>query len=157
MYLDLSETAIEQLAQGEVKNWVEAVSIELRDEIVRTMDPGPTRMGRDYMVPGTGIIDPETGRRKAGTGVPYTASAPGQPPAVRTGDYVKSWQPLPAVEHNGEVVGGAVSDLMTEDGQHFLGEILEYGAPRANILPRPHIRPALDEVAQRHGGEVRDV
>lgn len=154
MYLDMSDQVTDDVGEM-VKNWVEAVSIELRDEIVKTMDPGPTRTGRTYAVPGTGIIDPETGKRKHGTGQTYTASAPGQPPAVRTGAYRDSWKVLPWAITKDRVTGGVFSDAKTEDGEHFIGEILEYGAPRANILPRPHIRPALDEIAQRYGGVVR--
>lgn len=153
-YIDLSARAAAELARGPIKALVEAASIDLRDTIVRTMDPGPPRTGRVYRVPGTGIIDPETNRTKRGTGRRYRASAPGEPPAVRLANYRDSWQLLPAVVEGDQVVGGAASDAMTEDGEHFIGEILEYGAPRVNIEPRPHLRPAMDDVAQRWGGEV---
>lgn len=158
-YIDLSDRAIDALAKGPIKALVEAVSIDLRDEIVRTMDPGPPRTGREYPVPGTGIIDPATGRRKRGTGRTYRASAPGQPPAVRLGSYRDSWQTIPAVVDGDQVVGGAASDATTEDGEHFIGEILEYGTHdvvnyRVAIEPRPHIRPAMDEVARRWGAKV---
>src|SRR5690606_28283948 len=103
-YIDLSDRAIDALAKGPIKALVEAVSIDLRDEIVRTMDPGPPRTGREYPVPGTGIIDPATGRRKRGTGRTYRASAPGQPPAVRLGSYRDSWQTIPAVVDGDQVV-----------------------------------------------------
>lgn len=153
-YIDLSESAARRLSHRLVP-YVDAVSHDLRGEIVTTMDPGPSRTGREYPVPGTGTIDPETGRRKRGTGVTYRASAPGEPPAVRTGAYRDSWQVLPPVIQGDQVKGGVASDAMTEDGQHFIGEVLEYGTNDGKIAPRPHIRTALDEVAQRWGGVVR--
>lgn len=155
-YIDLSGTAISRLANSDgMKHAVEAIATELRDEIVYQMDPGPVRTGEEYTVPGTGTIDPETGRRKRGTGRTYTASAPGEPPAVRTGAYAAAWQVSPAVVRGDKVMAAAVNDRKTEDDAHFIGEILEFGTNDGRIAPRPHIRPAMDAVAQRHGGKVR--
>lgn len=152
-YIDLSGAALPQIAER-LKHAVEAIATDLRNEIVHTMDPGPARTGHEYPVPGTGTIDPETGRRKRGTGRTYTASAPGEPPAIRTGEYAAAWQVTPAVVTGDKVIAAAVNDRKTEGGQHFIGVILEYGTTDGKIAPRPHIRPALDAVAQRHGGTV---
>ena len=95
-YIDLSGAASSQLS-SHLQHLVEAVATDLRNEIVLQMDPGPTRTGHEYPVPGTGTIDKETGKRKAGTGRTYTASAPGEPPAIRLGTYAAAWQTSPAV------------------------------------------------------------
>ena len=104
------------------------------------------RHGRRYIVPGTGRVTyyrRNTGKHKAGTATitykHYTASAPGEPPAVRLGHFRLSWHPKTFVESpNGEysVVSQVESTLKTEKGNHLLGEILEYGTDR--MAPRPH-------------------
>lgn len=82
------------------------------------------RSGRRYRVPGT--------KRH------YTASAPCEPPAMRTGTFRASWQPKQ------EVTGGAdsvsvrsyiESNAKTPNGHH-LGTILENGTSR--MAPRPY-------------------
>lgn len=154
MYIDFSDSALPQIAER-LKHRIEAIAVETRNEIVHTMEPGPERTGHEYRVPGTGTIDPETGRTKRGTGRTYKASAPGQPPAIRTGAYAGAWQVSPAVVAGDKVIAAATNDRKTEDDARFIGEILEYGTTDGKITPRPHIRPALDAVAQRHGGTVR--
>ena len=79
------------------------------------------RTGRKYRVPGTKRY--------------YTASAPGEPPAVRTGAFRLSWQPQARVEGN-EYVSLIESDLKADRKQYLLGEILEQGTKR--MKPRPH-------------------
>lgn len=65
----------------------------------------------------------------------YTASAPGQPPAVRTGTFRNSWQP--SMEYSGSYyVGKIESDARTDNGRYILGELLENGTSR--MAPRPH-------------------
>lgn len=127
------------------------------------------RHGRRYIVPGTGRMtyyknnsDPvglvyhrrnsknhQAGtasliyRNKAGTAKItyryYTASAPGEPPAVRTGAFRMSWQARSFVEGMGEeftVTSAVESRIRTDNGKYLLGEILEEGKGR--IAPRPH-------------------
>lgn len=93
------------------------------------------RSGRRYKVPGTfkRQTDQTDGKKKNGRY--YTASAPGEPPAVRTGTFRNSWQPTSHVEAE-RYVSKIESDVMTENGKHNLGEILEKGTSR--MAPRPH-------------------
>lgn len=44
-----------------------------------------------YTVPGTGRLSKRTGRKIRGSVKKYRASAPGEPPAVRTGTLRRSW------------------------------------------------------------------
>lgn len=93
------------------------------------------RTGRRYKVPGTyrRQRDPATGKMKNGRY--YTASAPGEPPAVRLGHFRLSWQPEAHVVY-GSYISRIASDLRTDDGKHILGDILENGTSR--MAPRPH-------------------
>ena len=150
-YIDLNSPFMAKLRRR-LEPYVEAVAVDLRNEIVNQMDPGPPRTGRGYPVPGT-----MSDRDRAPTSGPrptYTASAPGEPPAVATGAYVGAWQSTPGVSRGSQVVAYATNDRKTADGKHFVGEILEYGTEDGRIAPRPHIRPALEIVAERHGGRV---
>ena len=83
-------------------------------------------LGRRYKVPGTyrRQRDPVTGQMKNGRY--YTASAPGEPPAVRTGIFRLSWQPEAHVVY-GSYISRIASDVRTDDGNHLLGEVLENG------------------------------
>lgn len=106
------------------------------------------RHGRKYIVPGTGRMKYYKKTKKAKiTYKYYTASAPGEPPAVRTGAYRMSWQPTSFVEGNGttyqyEVHAQAYSKQRTDNGKYLLGEILEEGKGR--IKPRPHQEQILE-------------
>lgn len=86
------------------------------------------RSGRRYRVPGT--------KRH------YTASAPGEPPAVRTGHFRLSWQPTARVVY-GSYISRIESDLRTDNGQYTLGEILEDGTSR--MAPRPYQDAILEK------------
>lgn len=77
--------------------------------------------GRRYRVPGTKSY--------------YTASAPGSPPAVRTGAFRLSWQPSAHVMF-GSYISRVESDLRTDNGRYNLGELLENGTSK--MAPRPH-------------------
>lgn len=109
------------------------------------------RSGRKYIVPGTGRVkyykrDSKDGQHKAGTATItyryYTASAPGEPPAVRTGVFRMGWQPKSFVKSNGKrnfAVISRVENLQrTDNGKYLLGKILEEGTPNGKIQPRPH-------------------
>lgn len=100
------------------------------------------RTGRRYKVPGTyrRQRDPVTGQMKNGRY--YTASAPGEPPAVRTGIFRLSWQPEAHVVY-GSYISRIASDVRTDDGNHLLGEVLEKGTAR--MAPRPHHDRILED------------
>lgn len=104
------------------------------------------RHGRRYKVPGTfrRQRDKVTGKMKNGRY--YTASAPGEPPAVRTGMFRLSWQPTARVVM-GSYISRIESDLRTENGQHTLGEILENGTSR--MAPRPYEDRILEKAEPR--------
>ncbi len=87
------------------------------------------RSGKKYRVPGT--------RRK------YTASAPGESPAVRTGVFRLSWGTHVHVEKNGAHFR-AVSAIESKEraGGRRLGEMLENGTGR--IAPRPYKQKVID-------------
>lgn len=77
--------------------------------------------GRRYRVPGTSRY--------------YTASAPGSPPAVRTGAFRLSWQPSAHVSF-GSYISRVESEHRTDNGRYVLGELLENGTSK--MAPRPH-------------------
>lgn len=83
------------------------------------------RSGRRYRVPGT--------RRH------YTASAPGEPPAVRTGAFRERWQAKTETSGSGDglsVKAMIESNVRTDNGKYLLGGILEDGTSR--MAPRPY-------------------
>ena len=118
-----------RVAEQRMHHVVEAAAVLLRDAVVETMDPGPPRTGEEYPIPGT-------------SNATYTASAPGEPPAIREGIYRDSWQFSPAVPQGDVIRARAFTALTTEDGKHLLGEILEFGTHK--MAPRPHVRPAME-------------
>lgn len=113
----------------------EAGALVVRDEIVAEMADAPPRTGREYRLP-----DSQSS---------YTASAPGEPPAERTGDYLSSWGRTKAVRTATAVVAAAVSDEIHPDGVPA-GLRLEEGSQ--DTEPRPHIRAALQRAAKRFDG-----
>jgi hypothetical protein len=85
-----------------------------------------------------GFNAPKSGResRRPG-GDRYRASAPGEPPARRSGGLERS-----IGEPNVEKSGGFLVGFLKIEA-HFAG-YLERGTPR--ILPRPFARPAVEEI-----------
>lgn len=80
------------------------------------------RNGRVYTVPGT--------KSK------YQASAPGEPPAVRTGIFRLSWQPSAHVVF-GSYISRISSDIQVGTKRRYtLGDLLENGTRK--MAPRPH-------------------
>ena len=82
--------------------------------------------GRRYRIPNT--------RRY------YTASAPGQVPAVRTGQFRNSWYQRAFAEGGAslEVHAQIESSVRTDGGRFVLGQILEDGTPGGQMAPRPY-------------------
>lgn len=112
---------------------VEGAALIVRDEIVLSMEKAPARSGEEYLVPGTSTR--------------YRASAPGEPPAVRTGRYRNSWQTTPALREDDGLHAFAFSDLTVSRGQYALGDLLDGGT--RNMRPRPHIDQAITRASQR--------
>lgn len=117
--------------QMERRTWLAA--LELRNSALTVLRG--ERSGRRYKVPGTYRRQRDKTDGKMKNGRYYTASAPGEPPAIRTGTFRNSWQPKSRVVY-GTYVSRIESDVMTENGAHNLGEILENGTKR--MAPRPH-------------------
>lgn len=86
------------------------------------------RSGRRYRVPGTKRY--------------YTASAPGEPPAARTGVFRMSWQPSAHVIF-GSYISRVESTTRTNNGRYILGELLENGTSK--MAPRPHQDKILEK------------
>lgn len=102
------------------------------------------RSGRRYKVPGTyrRQRDKVTGKMKNGRY--YTASAPGEPPAMRTGTFQKSWQPTAHYSDAfGEYWSRISSDVTTDNGRHNLADLLENGTSR--MAPRPFEEPIIEK------------
>ena len=78
------------------------------------------RSGRRYRVPGTKVY--------------YTASAPGEPPAVRTGAFRLSWQPKSKVDGD-KFTSSIESNVKVGKNAYLLGELLEEGTSRMAARP----------------------
>lgn len=100
------------------------------------------RSGRRYKVPGTYRRQRDKTDGKMKNGRYYTASAPGEPPAVRTGAFRMSWQPTSRVLF-GHYISRIESDIRTDNGRYTLGEILEDGTSR--MAPRPYQDAILEK------------
>ncbi|MBR5193084.1 MAG: hypothetical protein IKW37_01500 [Bacteroidaceae bacterium] len=99
------------------------------------------RHGRRYIVPGTGRVKYNKRTKKAKiTYKYYTASAPGEPPAVRTGAFRMGWKPKSYVKSEGKSKLDLISRVenlqRTDNGKYLLGELLEEGTNK--MAPRPH-------------------
>lgn len=97
------------------------------------------RSGKRYKVPGTYRRQRDKMDGKMKNGRYYTASAPGEAPAVRTGAYRLSWHPSTYATSMGEgeiTVVSQVESTYRVRG-HVLGDLLEEGTSR--MAPRPHV------------------
>lgn len=91
------------------------------------------RSGRRYRVPNTKTY--------------YTASAPGEVPAQRTGQFRAKWDSKSystGSAHSKEVHSEIESNVRTEGGKYVLGEILEEGTPGGQLKPRPYQDKIID-------------
>lgn len=131
----LSDVAedVKEAIEHEMESRTYRASNELRNAALLVLRG--QRSGRRYKVPGTykRHRNKATGRMMSGRH--YTASAPGEPPAVRTGAFRLSWQTNPQFAF-GSYIARIESDIRTDNGQHILGEILENGTSR--MEPRPY-------------------
>lgn len=115
----------------ERRAWLGALELRNSSQIILRGQ----RSGRRYKVPGTYRRQRDKTDGKMKNGRYYTASAPGEPPAVRTGTFRNSWQPKSRVLY-GSYISRIESDATTDNGSHNLGDILEHGTSR--MAPRPH-------------------
>lgn len=134
------ESAIREITQRinlGIRSRAYRASNELRNasqEVLRGQ-----RSGRRYKVPGTYRRQRDKTDGKMKNGRYYTASAPGEAPAVRTGNFRQSWQTKTEVKMSGEgttVIASIESSIRTDNGKYLLGEVLEEGTSR--MAPRPY-------------------
>ncbi|HEU0298795.1 MAG TPA: hypothetical protein VFR37_05055 [Longimicrobium sp.] len=141
-FIDRSGPGVDEWAARFGLLAAEALGREMVTAIRDSLDPGPgPRTGRQYIKPGTRTI--------------YTASGPGEHPAVREGVLRDSFHLIPAVIAGGFVLSGAGTALKTDDGEHHLAAVLNHGTDDGRIQPRPFIDHTLEELAERWGAEVR--
>ena len=163
------ESIVEQKVQEagwEAESRAYRVANELTNATAKVL--AGQRHGRRYVIPGTGRVTYRKGKRqKVGisydyvnhkasyvyghpnakatiTHKHYTASAPGEPPAVRTGAFRMSWKRRTYVDgrsgNDRMIHGVAESDLKV--GKYLLGELLEEGTSR--MAPRPYKQKVID-------------
>lgn len=112
-------------------------------EVMSSIRGGSQRNIRDATLEGLSAVNRKLRRntptgevyRVSGTQRLYRASAPGEPPANRTGGYANSFQPR--YRNNEGLIG-------TKDKR---GPWLEFGTRR--MAARPHLRPALSGASRR--------
>lgn len=78
----------------------------------------------------------------------YTASAAGEPPAVRTGQFRAKWDGKTysaGSTHSKEVHSEIESNVRTDGGKYVLGQILEEGTPGGQMKPRPYKEKIIEE------------
>lgn len=114
------------------------VANQTRNELIKVMQG--TRSGRVYKVPGT---HGNNGGRASG--VEYTASAPGEVPAIRTGGLRSSYGAKLSMSRSGNnltLESGVESGYRS--GNYLIGELLENGTK--NMDPRPFKEQVIDKV-----------
>lgn len=117
------------------------------------------RHGRTYRVPGTGRVHYDKKNKTATISYrTYTASAPGEAPAVRTGVFRTSWMPKTEVYGNGhQVVSMIESNIRVGRNQQYkLGDLLDEGTKR--MAPRPYKKEIAEKSLpkiMRYYGDLR--
>ncbi len=117
-YHDNTKNALNIIGEDLKKKMTAAVNA-VRTETLKTLSG--QRSGRVYRVPGTGRT--------------YTASAPGQPPAVATGNLKQHIDTKIVISEN--KIEGQVGTPVK------YGPMLEYGTSK--MLPRPWLRPSFEK------------
>lgn len=130
------------------KHVVTEVTIEAKSRAVRASNAlrnaelkvlSGQRSGRVYRVPftGPGQYVTKSGKIKRKKPKFYTASAPGEPPAVRTGTFRRSWfvRPHATQTPKGTIVHAAIVSQIRLATGRTLADTLEHGAP--HLKPRP--------------------
>lgn len=104
------------------------------------------RNGRRYKVPGTYKRQRDKVTGKMRNGRYYTASAPGEPPAVRTGTFRNSWQTNVYAGY-GSFISRIESTARTDNGKYILGDLLENGTSK--MAPRPYQDRILEKAESK--------
>lgn len=110
------DTILVKLQQN-LKTKMEDATMAVRNKSLEVLSG--TRSGRTYVIPGTKVT--------------YTASAPGEPPAVQTGRLRQSI----ATEISNDGMVGKVGTTLD------YGRELEQG--RSNMAPRPWLKPSFEQ------------
>ena len=101
------------------------------------------RSGRVYRIPHTNHAT-------------YTASAPGEPPAVRTGTFRRSWRPVTKTVRSGKAVT-VKPGIYTGEGSKGSGapypELLDKGSSGGKIKARPY----SDEILKKAFPKVQAI
>lgn len=142
-----------------VDNLVDQAGVEVRRRAYQTANELQNalnyvlrgqRHGRRYIIPGTGQMHYNRKSHTAKiTYKRYIASAPGEPPAIRTGAFRMSWHRRTFAEElegrNFNVHGVTESDLRASG--KLLGRMLEEGTAR--MAPRPYQQRTIDRAMPR--------
>ena len=122
---------------------VQVACREMCDSIKRQMQSRAVRVANEMRNAEMEVIRGQGGGRQyriPNTGRVYTASAPGEVPAVRTGAFRNSWQPTSMMR--GDVAISKLETTLTVNGYN-LGGLLEDGTSK--MAPRPHQQKILDK------------
>ena len=90
---------------------------------------------------------PRSGRTYVRYGRVHTASAPGEPPAVDTGAFRNSWQPL-VVSNGSSIFISKIKSTKRVGGMNH-GDMLEYGTPGGKIAPRPYADKTMEMTKEK--------
>lgn len=117
-------------------------SIELKNASMQVLRG--QRHGRRYNVPGSGRVTYNKRNKTARVSYrQYTASAPGEPPAVRTGAFRLGWMPQTKITDGGRTVTSLIRNGQKVNNGDLLGDILENGTGR--MAPRPYKEKVLSK------------
>lgn len=121
------------------------VNLTRLDQIVRNQAVTVEALAKAAMTgPKSGRVYKKSRRRRTGTTTAkrrtrkHRASAPGEAPAVDTGNLKSSIKK--------RRVGNMVWEVYVGQEASKYGTALEFGSPRRRLAPRPFLRPALEAV-----------
>lgn len=146
----IAETTVER-----IKGQMSSRSVRAANELMnaKNLVLRGQRSGRQYNLPNTGRVRYNKRKKTAKiTYRKYRASAPGEAPAVRTGQFRLKW------DSKAYGIGGASgstfeahsqieSNVRTDGGKYLLGEILEEGTGK--MAPRPYQEPIVEKAKPR--------
>ncbi len=124
---------VEEIEQKAKKRGYQAANV-LTNEVKKVLSG--QRSGRIYKVK-------KTGGKSKKSGVVYTASAPGEPPAVRFGTLRTSFKRRTYAEQNGkELIVHTITESDLQVNGYLLGDLLENGTKKS--APRPYKQKTID-------------